>query len=465
MRHITSDTPRAIHQPRQISISASSKRTRPAPLKQSRRRSQRSSTYGRNRESLADIEGELFALFDEHPDADHTNPDKPQVPGRALVTILADFELAHGGMKLLDEEELANLNALLDANPGITVGSDLLLALVAQRTAHHQAPEAGHGKVFEDDENEVEGYLIQDDGDVTERVPPSGFGSTNGNGRGTKSRSSSRSTTRGESPDGRGPREPKTPLRSDAFHSRQRSTPIVPAPTSWKPKSTYRRRSSVGSQGRPSGFASDGETSENEHGRQQRRRAPSTGPTSPSPANAGYGRQSRPHSRSSGIDDSGVLVPRADEFDSNEPTTDVFTPAATASSDSDPESDEEDEDEDEHLVRPRDSVVSMLGLEVQQPYEKLEELQKTNADLLRKIQDSERALQSKVMEHESELEELQNRLDELQEELQNSKHNEKDLRIKEVRPTISLLVHLADAYLFLTARHSEPGPDARDGGF
>ncbi|EJD35443.1 hypothetical protein AURDEDRAFT_188738 [Auricularia subglabra TFB-10046 SS5] len=394
----------------------------------------RQSTFGRNRESIADIEGQLIEIFTDHPDADLSTPDKPSVPGHALFDILNEFSDAHGGLALFEPDEEQALKGILDSNPELRVSPDLILGFLAQVTpaGAHPSPPAV------EDHSEEEEFIQDDEGDITTRAPPGGFGA--------HSRSSSRSTTRGSrqaSPERSF--EPKTP-KSDAFHSRQRSTPIQPAPTSWKPQSNYRRRrSSAGSQGRP--HISDNESSSNERG-PIRSRVPSN-PTSP-PGNVsfpggrrsqsrpvspqrqnsnGNGQQPRARYGSQGMGDSGVLVLRPGEVDPHDLA--ALSPSDLHhSDDSDP-----DDDMEANLVRARDSVASVASL---MPFERLEALQRANTDLMRKLQDSERALASKIMEHETELEELQSKLDDVQEELHNARREEKELRVKERNTTMEL---------------------------
>ncbi|KAH7100706.1 hypothetical protein BKA62DRAFT_619610, partial [Auriculariales sp. MPI-PUGE-AT-0066] len=401
-------------------------------------RVQRGSTYGRNRESLANLDSELFDLFYEHPDADRSDPEKPTVPGRALIDILEDFSLAHGGMELLDADERGQLQGLLAQNPDIYIGPEMLIGFVAQLTMNsaQQEFEAEH-RGEESDEDEHDPRVFGEEGDVTMYPPPGGLGS--------HSRSSSHSTTTGESPEDY-PYGPRTP-KNDAFGSRQRSTPIQAAPTSWKPKSNYRRRrSSVGSQGRPSGLASDSDQSGNEQGRTRSRRASRASSRQGSPSRRGSSRPVSPYRSQeslqrprmgslshSGLDESGILVPRGgSDLEPHELTaSDLVRRASDSDSDedSDDDHDHDHDEDDEHLIRPRDSVISMADM--QQPFEKIEELQRANNDLTRKVAEAERALAAKVIEHETELEELQARLDEVQEELQTSRHNEKDIRVKE----------------------------------
>jgi phage shock protein A len=67
-----------------------------------------------------------------------------------------------------------------------------------------------------------------------------------------------------------------------------------------------------------------------------------------------------------------------------------------------------------------------------EPLDRVDALQRTNADLSRKLIEAEKTIQNKISEHELELEELQSRLEEMRSELSATKREEKELRSKEV---------------------------------
>ena len=97
-------------------------------------------------------------------------------------------------------------------------------------------------------------------------------------------------------------------------------------------------------------------------------------------------------------------------------------------SDSDSDSDE-DADSSLGLVLDRSTASSTVSLE---PQDRLDALQRANAELGRKLMDAEKTLQTKLSNHESELEEMQGRLEEARSELSATKREEKELRSKEV---------------------------------
>lgn len=85
------------------------------------------------------------------------------------------------------------------------------------------------------------------------------------------------------------------------------------------------------------------------------------------------------------------------------------------------------------LVMDRTVNASSASLE---PLERMDALQRANADLRKKLMEAEATLQRKLLEHESELEEMQSKLDEMRTELVATKREEKELRSKEVRKAL-----------------------------
>jgi chromosome segregation ATPase len=63
--------------------------------------------------------------------------------------------------------------------------------------------------------------------------------------------------------------------------------------------------------------------------------------------------------------------------------------------------------------------------------ERLDALQRVNADLAKKLVEAERTLQRKLADHEVDLEEMEARLEEAKSELSAAKREEKELRGKE----------------------------------
>lgn len=94
----------------------------------------------------------------------------------------------------------------------------------------------------------------------------------------------------------------------------------------------------------------------------------------------------------------------------------------------------------DHVIKDHDrsaasSTVSLQGID------RVEALQKANADLGRKLMEVERTLQERLNDHEAELEEMEGRLEEVRGELSATKREEKELRSKEVSHLISFESH------------------------
>lgn len=81
--------------------------------------------YGRNRDSVADIELELHNLFIEHPDATIGDDGNPVIPGDALVDVFRSFAELYDGTELLAPDEMQMLKDLIASNPGMQVSLKL----------------------------------------------------------------------------------------------------------------------------------------------------------------------------------------------------------------------------------------------------------------------------------------------------------------------------------------------------
>lgn len=194
--------------------------------------------HGRNRNSLADIEEQLSAVFDANPAAAKNADGVAVIPGNELPTVLRELSSQYGVVLMSPAEEL-EMKELLVANPGIEVTPNQLLSLVAARTA---APGDAPPPPPKDDTSDP-------------RSDSSGASSPDTELRG-----------RGEGPDGlpslsrtssidSNSHAPATPQPSGRVTSaspfdstlRQRSTPLsAAAPSAWtrKPLPASRRRKS-----------------------------------------------------------------------------------------------------------------------------------------------------------------------------------------------------------------------------
>ena len=101
------------------------------------------------------------------------------------------------------------------------------------------------------------------------------------------------------------------------------------------------------------------------------------------------------------------------------------------------DSDEDEEDSALGLVMDRSAASSTVSME---PMDRLDALQRSNADKTRKLMEAEQTLQNKLTEHELELEEMQGRLEEMRSELSATKREEKELRSKEVSGVVPIMM-------------------------
>lgn len=201
------------------------------------------STYGRNRQSIADIELELHDIFQNHPDSQANESGDPVIPANALVDVFRDFGENHNGVQLITDEEEQQLVSLVESNPGLEVTPQILLQFIAMRTTGSPTMQNAEG-------SDERGRL------------------SNRGERDHSSRSSSHSSGTSHGSASRGP--PKTPISSRTPDSpfdnsrRQRSTPLRDPPSSWtakRPAPAHRRKSDAGAPGLPKRALSDSEVS------------------------------------------------------------------------------------------------------------------------------------------------------------------------------------------------------------
>ncbi|KAF4614089.1 hypothetical protein D9613_007473 [Agrocybe pediades] len=390
-------------------------------------------TYGRNRQSIADIEQVLNDIFLKHPDVHINAQGEPAVPGDGVFAILKSFEDLYNGTPLLSDEEAAMLQKLLEEHKDIEVTTPLLMQLVAEKTKAVTPPASPLRDSDSRSSEEDSG------GDSHTRSRTS---SNESMGEGQYARPMSR-------PPSCGPTTPsiKSPLDSER---RQRSTPLN-APSSWsskRPTRAGRRKSDAGNRSDSEGGPPTVWGRTTGHG--PRARTPSN-PASPTSSNRDLSfspgspefsvPRSRPHSRAQSQPQSSFMHSSFDlgysspddtvvthsisrfAFDSFENQVSTLPMPRTGD-----ESDDEELDEGLGLVHDRTS--SIVSMEIN---ERLEALQRTNEELARKRIDAEVTLQNKLAEHELELEETHQRLEELRQELVASNREEKELRAKDSR--------------------------------
>ncbi|KAL4064609.1 hypothetical protein J3A83DRAFT_4273272 [Scleroderma citrinum] len=427
------------------------------------------STHGRSRQSISDIEQELYDVFNSIPSSRLNQSNEPTIPADALPDVLREFSLLYG-VELLADDEMEMLRTLLVTNPGIEVTPQVLLQFIAERTRHSPRESPGKDKDARTQQHpsptdSPHSSPVADDEDIT-------LHSDRGRELFTRGASSSRSSSQssGGTPYRPPSVPPKTPINPppSAFDTsrRQRTTPLAgTAPSSWtrRPAPASRRKSVDGGSNRAlSDTESSFSTSPTSFaGPPSRTRAPSN-PTSPhwdptSPTSYNSPPYPCPHSRtqSQPLNTIGFhyISPERERernplspnlmspelsFDSSFDyprqgnNTDMFLgvsslPLPRASGSSDGDSDSEDESS-LGLVLDRTAASSTVSLE---PFERLDALQKANAELGRKLMEAERTLQVKLQEHDTDLEEMQARLEELKSELTATKREEKELRAKE----------------------------------
>ncbi|EKM48193.1 uncharacterized protein PHACADRAFT_203123, partial [Phanerochaete carnosa HHB-10118-sp] len=442
-------------------------------------------TYGRNRQSIVDLEREIDDLFRRHPQSTSDDGGDPTIPGHALVDILRTFSHNHNALELMTREEEEQLIDLIETNPGLAVTPRVLLAFIAQRTT--AGPGDGREGTPEDD---AEAMARARQEDLTEYEHDNHSRSSSPESIGTSVyRPPSRSSS-AEPP----LVPPKTPMRDSPFDAtrRRRTTPLSNAPTSWTRRPPPQRRSSDA--GAPGRDLSDSETSISAppvaYSRSQgstagRVRSPSN-PTSPDPYFArqsgsaspvSVGSYSRPHSRSrshghfSSLDGfalrhrsvspesdgggyyhhhrhhhqqhehatTGLMSPPPSDRDMSDLSFEVddrplsALPLPSRARNSDDEGlygDDDDDDDDPTLLRlhERLSTTSTVSLDMA---ERAEALQRVNDELRRKLSDTEDNLQRRLAEREAEIEDMHLRLDELRSELGGARRQEKELKAKE----------------------------------
>ncbi|KAJ6561752.1 hypothetical protein B0H19DRAFT_944035, partial [Mycena capillaripes] len=367
-------------------------------------------TYGRNRESIADIELELHNLFIEHPDATIADDGNPVIPADALVDVFRSFADLYDGMELLTPDEMSMLKQLIAANPGMQVTPQVAIGFIAEKTKHSppQSPPMEEEELPRGREEE------RGEDDSNSRSSSSDSVGTH--------RNHSRPPSRGA------PQTPKSASSPFDTSRRQRSTPLggVAAPSSWaKRPPHHRRKSDAGSRSDSEGVSAS--PSAFGRGPPGRKRTPSN-PTSPigdgdfSLGSPPPSARSRPPSRGGHTSDD---PQQADHYD--------YTLRQGLSSlpmprGNDSDSDSDDGNDNADMVMDRSAASSTVSM---MPHERVEALQRVNDDLARKLADTERMMQRKLAEQESEFDDLQIKLEETRNELSAAKREEKELRSKE----------------------------------
>ncbi|KAG9124068.1 hypothetical protein FRC07_012979 [Ceratobasidium sp. 392] len=235
--------------------------------------------YGRNRDSIADIEERLSEIFETISSTATNEEGVPVIPASELPTILAEYSKRHGA-RLLSADGEVQLRSMLDANPDAQLTPALTISLVAGLTKSAS------------DDNPAP--LSSKDDPSDPRSDSSGVSSpdTNLRGRGegtphrppplsrTSSNSSFHATNAPATPLSSGRMTSSSPFDSTA---RRRSTPLsTGAPSAWtrKPLPASRRRKSDAGSNNGNKSGSENENSPAVVRNPRRARAPSN-PVSP----------------------------------------------------------------------------------------------------------------------------------------------------------------------------------------
>ena len=187
-------------------------------------------TYGRRRESIADLEEQINDIFINHKEAHLNHTDTPVIPAHSLPEVIAELSSRYG-VEVLDRDEEQKVAEFVQDNPGIEVTPELLLGFIAMATAKN-----GEGRSSQNPSPDL------DDEDITR-------GRNEEREHRVESRSSSTdsaSTSVGRhEPRTPGSRGPESPFEAK---SRQRSAPLSGPPSSWtkRPAPANRRRSDSG---------------------------------------------------------------------------------------------------------------------------------------------------------------------------------------------------------------------------
>lgn len=201
-------------------------------------------TYGRNRDSLADIDKEITDIFFNHKDVHIGEDGEPSVPGDATVDILRAFSSNHETLQLLTSEEEEQLVLFIQSNPGLQPTPKLILNFIQSKaTSPRHSPKHSPPPTFSD---------LHDRGREEQRpqapYPSHSRSSSVGSAGTSVYRPPSRPPSRGP------PVPPKTPSAPESpFDRRQRTTPLqnTAAPSSWSRRPPpSRRKSDAGSHSR-----------------------------------------------------------------------------------------------------------------------------------------------------------------------------------------------------------------------
>lgn len=199
------------------------------------------STYGRSRQSIADIEQELHNIFGRHPQSHKNHSGEPVIPADALVDVFQAFSEVCNGVELMTNDETDLLKQLLASNPGLEVTPQILLQFIAEKTKH--SPQASPQSSPSEADMNIWGRGRAEERDTSGVYSRSSSNESIGS---SVYRPPSRPPSRGQ------PQTPTSTKGPSPFDTsrRQRSTPLsTNVPSSWnkRPAPAHRRKSDAGS--------------------------------------------------------------------------------------------------------------------------------------------------------------------------------------------------------------------------
>lgn len=210
-------------------------------------------SFGRHRQSIVDIEQELYDIFRGHLQCSSNSEGVAILPARCLPDVFDTYREEYG-VELLTRDEMASFMQIVDGSPDLEATPDTILQLVAMRTSSGQQLDS-------------EDHSPNDDWDRG-RADDREHGGRHSRSSSIGSTDNYHHSTPGSRPSSRPPSRaggvPRTPGAKDSpfdAQKRQRSTPLAPvAPSSWtrRPVAPGRRKSDASNYGRPT---SDSEVS------------------------------------------------------------------------------------------------------------------------------------------------------------------------------------------------------------
>ena len=203
--------------------------------------SSKQASFGRNRQSIADIEHQLHDIFNQHPNVRLNGVGEPVVPADNLVDVFRSLTDLYGGVPFLNDDETAQLNMLIKSHPGMEVTPQILLDFIAVKTRKSppttRTPLAGEGS-----DNDLDRGRSSDRDEFGNHQHRESSSDSNG-GPSMYHSSGSRKSSIGPP---QTPASAKSPFDTER---RQRSQPLGgtgPPPSSWtkRPAPAHSRRKS-----------------------------------------------------------------------------------------------------------------------------------------------------------------------------------------------------------------------------